>query len=389
MAYSKVRLNGTTLIDLTSDTVAANYLQSGKSAHGADGEAVSGSVAAKSSSDLTVSGATVTVPAGIYSSNASKSVASGTAGTPTATKGTVSNHAVTVTPSVTNTAGYISGGTKTGTGVSVTASELDSGTKEITANGTDIDVVGYASVNVAVSGGGSSKRKVTITGNSSGTANAVRLNGTGSWYYTNGTEIEFDEGDRIIVKVFGSREGGGTIYLDGSNVASAQYGGATYTYYLPDNNVNVDFSYGTVSKAYIVNLPLETATLAENGTYTLAQPVDRICINVGNTNKVIGSQTVAGASWEEYDNLQADGLTAFAEFVLGNKYTVVYDGKIYQCVATESEENDIGVGSSTWVFDDYPFFISAYSSGGSYVAWVAIPTSEGAVNHSFAVYSTT
>lgn len=75
---------------------------------------------------------------------------SGTAGTPTATKGAVNNHAISVTPSVTNTAGYISGGTKTGTAVSVSASELVSGTKSIIANGTGIDVTNYESVDVAV-----------------------------------------------------------------------------------------------------------------------------------------------------------------------------------------------------------------------------------------------
>lgn len=74
----------------------------------------------------------------------------GTEGTPTATKGAVSNHAVQVTPSVTNQAGYIAGGTKTGTAVTVSASELVSGTKSITANGTNQDVVGYAAVDVAV-----------------------------------------------------------------------------------------------------------------------------------------------------------------------------------------------------------------------------------------------
>lgn len=52
------------------------------------------------------------------------SVPAGTAGTPTASKGTVSNYSVTVTPSVTNTAGYISGGIVNGTSVTVTASEL-------------------------------------------------------------------------------------------------------------------------------------------------------------------------------------------------------------------------------------------------------------------------
>lgn len=104
---------------------------------------------ARSSSDLTVSGATVNVPAGLYSSAASKSVASGTAGTPTATKGTVSNHSVNVTPSVTNTTGYITGSTKTGTAVTVSASELVSGSATQSSNGT-YDVTNLASLVVAV-----------------------------------------------------------------------------------------------------------------------------------------------------------------------------------------------------------------------------------------------
>ena len=106
---------------------------------------------ARDSSDLTVSGATVNVPAGLYSSAASKSVASGTAGTPTASKSAVSNHSVTVTPSVTNIEGYIAGGTKTGTGVKVSASELVSGNKAITPSETaqsGIDVTNFKTASV-------------------------------------------------------------------------------------------------------------------------------------------------------------------------------------------------------------------------------------------------
>lgn len=73
----------------------------------------------------------------------------GTAGTPTATKGTVSNHAIAVTPSVTNTTGYITGGTKTGTAVTVSASELVSGSETKTVNGT-YDVTNLASLVVAI-----------------------------------------------------------------------------------------------------------------------------------------------------------------------------------------------------------------------------------------------
>ena len=106
---------------------------------------------ARNASDLTVSGATVNVPAGLYSSAASKSVASGTAGTPTASKGAVSNNSVTVTPSVANTTGYITGGTKTGAGVTVSASELVSGNKAITPSETaqsGIDVANFKTVSV-------------------------------------------------------------------------------------------------------------------------------------------------------------------------------------------------------------------------------------------------
>ena len=59
-----------------------------------------------------------------------------------------------MTPSVTNTTGYITGGTVSGTAVTVSASELVSGTKSISANGTNIDVTNYAAVDVAVGGSG-------------------------------------------------------------------------------------------------------------------------------------------------------------------------------------------------------------------------------------------
>ena len=123
-------------VDITVGAISSTYVGSG--------------ITRRDGDDLTASGATVSVPAGYYESSASKAVASGTAGTPSATKGAVSNHSIAVTPSVTNSAGYIASETKTGTAVTVSASELDSGTKNISANGNNQDVVGYAAVNVNV-----------------------------------------------------------------------------------------------------------------------------------------------------------------------------------------------------------------------------------------------
>lgn len=114
-----------------------------------DSNYVGSGITRRSSSDLTVSGATVTAPAGYYSAQASASVLTGTTGTPSASKGTVSNHSVTVTPSVTNTTGYIIGGTKSGTAVTVSASELVSGTLTVSTNGT-VDATNYASVDVDI-----------------------------------------------------------------------------------------------------------------------------------------------------------------------------------------------------------------------------------------------
>lgn len=125
--------SGKYLSSVSVGAIASDYVGSG--------------ITQRSSSDLTASGATVTVPSGYYSAQASKAVASGSAGTPTATKGTVSNHSISVTPSVTNTTGYITGGTKTGTAVSVSASELVSGTLNVSSSGTK-DVTNYASASI-------------------------------------------------------------------------------------------------------------------------------------------------------------------------------------------------------------------------------------------------
>ena len=216
---------------------------------------------ARSSSDLTVSGATVTVPAGLYSAQATKSVAAGTAGTPTATKGTVSNHSVSVTPSVTNSAGYISGGTKSGTAVTVSASELVSGTKSISENGTGIDVTNYASVDVAVPSGGGNT--VTISGSGNQYDVFAQVNQTGTKHYTDGDTFTFQDGDEIYLYCSGSR-GGGTIRVNGETVATASYDAVSYTLSPPNCSFTIAMSYGATS---VLGVTIPVLSITSNGSY--------------------------------------------------------------------------------------------------------------------------
>lgn len=74
-------------------------------------KSVTQQLAVKTSSDLTASGATVTAPAGYYASAASKSVATATQATPSITV----SSAGLITASATQTAGYVSAGTKSAT----------------------------------------------------------------------------------------------------------------------------------------------------------------------------------------------------------------------------------------------------------------------------------
>ena len=122
---------------------------------------------AKTNIDPTTSSQTITADTGYdgLSSVQINAMPSGTEGTPTATKGTVNNHAISVTPSVTNVAGYISGGTHSGTAVSVSASELVSGTVNITASG-NTDVTNYATASVASGGATASATKGTVSNHS-------------------------------------------------------------------------------------------------------------------------------------------------------------------------------------------------------------------------------
>ena len=128
---------GNALFVDTSDATLndAGSLPDGVTAY-ADGTKYTGTASVNDSTDLTISGATVTVPAGYYASSASGTVTSGSAtpaSTISATGASVSTgtNTVTLSKTVSNTptvsAGYVSSGTAGNSSVSLTASVTTKG----------------------------------------------------------------------------------------------------------------------------------------------------------------------------------------------------------------------------------------------------------------------
>lgn len=246
---NKVELaDGTSVIDISDTTATASDVASGKYFYTAAGQKTEGTASGGGSiviSDTTdAAGGTIrTITAtavsmqsktGINPTTSSQTIEpdngytglssvqinampTGTAGTPTATKGTVSNHQVSVTPSVTNQTGYITGSTKTGTAVTVSASELVSGSETKTANGT-YDVTNLAQLVVNVSG--SSGKAVQIaSGFGRVASNAyTAVSGQSITVGKTGTYHVYWSGYRSST----SGTSGSQLYIDSTEYGSAQ-----------------------------------------------------------------------------------------------------------------------------------------------------------------------
>lgn len=149
----EIPLSGTTgnavFVDTSDATLDSNAkLLSGNTAY-ANGTKYTGSIATKTSSDLSASGDTVTVPSGYYASNATKAVASGSATAPASISGSSASvstgtntitlsKSVSVTPTV--SAGYVANGTAGNSSVSLTASVTTKAAATITPTTSNIEI---------------------------------------------------------------------------------------------------------------------------------------------------------------------------------------------------------------------------------------------------------
>lgn len=292
MAYSKIILNGETLMDVTSDTVDAGNLLSGKTATKNSGAKVTGNIATKSSSDLTVSGATVTAPAGYYSATASKAVATTTHPNPTAT---IASSTGVVTASHTQGTGYVTGGTTTGTlnlttqaAQTINTSTADqtiasnrwlTGTQTIksvtTTNLTAANIAEGVTVKVGdsnnasritqITGTHSGETQYTATITNSGNATYCYVSYGGTKYYSNNGTFSFKAGDTLTIYCRGN-----DLLINGEEQALTSY---SYTMTLPIGDIYIQFAYtsSTVNGIYIDTYikPEDTYEISSSGTFNV------------------------------------------------------------------------------------------------------------------------
>ncbi len=253
-------------VSLLGDTVTADTLLYGVKAHAQDGTALTGTYVAptaRTASDVTVSGATVTIPAGAYSTQVQKSVASGTVTAPSSITGssaTVStgtntitlSKTVSVTPSVT-TAGYVSSGTAGNSSVSLTASVTTQGAQTIHPSTSDQTITGSKYLT-----GTQTIKAVTMTNL---TADNIKSGVT--------VQIGDSTDSDCVTSVTGTYSGGGGT------------GKAFYTYKgLASRTAN---SYGATNA---------TVTVTKAGTYTISYVAVRgSSSGTMGTNLHIGSTT--------------------------------------------------------------------------------------------------
>lgn len=98
-------------IDLSGVTAEASDVLTPKVFVNSEGETIVGSIPTKTSSDITTSANKVSIPAGYYANNTSKSISTVTQATPSIT---VSSSGL-ITAKATQSAGYVASGTKSGT----------------------------------------------------------------------------------------------------------------------------------------------------------------------------------------------------------------------------------------------------------------------------------
>lgn len=291
---NKVEYGGNVLIDLTEDNITPERILAGYKAHDGSGASIVGTIPNKFSGDLTVEGATVTVPVGYFPSTATATIASGSATTPATpitvtpslsvnASGVVTATVSGVTESITPTvvAGYVT----TGTAGNVTVS--GSGTLALTTKAAATYNTSTSDQTIAAGQyltGAQTIKAVKITdGASSTTINASNVR--------DGVTIKVGDAnkDDRIIAVTGTFSSASTITGTGISAAGASQILSGYAAFIDGAQVNGSVSAKAAATYYV---SASDQTIAGGQYLSGTQTIKAVKITDGTGSTTINASNV-------------------------------------------------------------------------------------------------
>ena len=231
MAYSKIVLNGETLMDVTSDTVAANKMLDGTVGTKNDGTKATGNIVSTTHPNPT---ATIASSTGVITASHTQGTGYVTGGTTTSTTNLTTKAAATIYPSTADQTissyRWLTGTQtiKSVTTSNLTAANIASGVTVKVGDSTNASRITQVTGTLA----GRTPHTALIDGNGNSSNCYVQYNNTK--YYTSGDTFTFYEGDTITF--YGKHPYG---------VADIYFGGGAYAE-SPGGNVATSYSYTAI-----------------------------------------------------------------------------------------------------------------------------------------------